>query len=333
MRCAEARQLLPEWLEGEAAAPVSAEVESHIASCPECRAEAALWRRIAGGLREMSTEIPAPAGFAAGVTARLSTGRRGILVSWSDTWKRAVATAAAVAILACGSLGIAYRLLPNLTVADNGGDTPKMAIIENNPGNDTVAGPVTSDATSPPKLHKQGVTPPAANPPSNGEKSGDTATGDAVAPQKFAFLSTDRKVVIRTTLVRLQVEDVSSAYRQAAGVAQQLGGSAQVLAVQDGAEGRRQTVAAEVPPDKAAEALAKLVALGRNLEQTPGDKDVSAAYSEKAARYNSLVAEWQATEDESQKALLEAEIQALKKQLDDLTQKAERQTFVLILGE
>ncbi|MGQ5710397.1 zf-HC2 domain-containing protein [Desulforudis sp. DRI-14] len=331
MRCAEARQLLPEWLEGEAAALVSAEVESHIASCPECRAEAALWRRIAGGLREMSTEIPAPAGFAAGVTARLSTGRRGILVSWSDTWKRAVAAAAAVTILACGSLGIAYRLLPNLTVADNGGDTPKMAIIENNPGNDTVADPVTPDATSPPKPHKQGVTPPAANPPSNSGQGGSTVPDDAVTPPNFAFLSTDRKVVIHTTLVRLQVEDISSAYQQAATVAKGLNGSVEVLAVQDGADGRRQTVAAEVPLDKADQALAKLTGLGQTLERKPDIKDVSATYNEKAVRYNSLLAEWQATGDANQKVLLEAEMNALKKQLDDLSRKAERQTIVLIL--
>ncbi|MGC7880290.1 hypothetical protein ACP3TI_13780, partial [Desulforudis sp. 1190] len=87
----------------------------------------------------------------------------------------------------------------------------------------------------------------------------------------------------------------------------------------------------KVPLDKADQALAKLTGLGQTLERKPDIKDVSATYNEKAVRYNSLLAEWQATGDANQKVLLEAEMNALKKQLDDLSRKAERQTIVLIL--
>jgi Putative zinc-finger len=96
MNCPECQDLLQDRLDG---APPGdpAEVDRHLASCPECRAWYAAARRLEEGLRFLGPAAP-PADLADRITGRVLAERRSRL-AWRGRLRTAVALAAGVLLM------------------------------------------------------------------------------------------------------------------------------------------------------------------------------------------------------------------------------------------
>lgn len=108
MECREAREFFSPYLDGELTTGEKDLMQRHLAACPACREELARWEELSRALKGLKTPVAAPPGFAAAVMARVNPAHRS-----RPLWRarRLVAAAAAVALLAAGSVGYAARSL------------------------------------------------------------------------------------------------------------------------------------------------------------------------------------------------------------------------------
>jgi anti-sigma factor RsiW len=130
MKCEDVREYLPDFLAGEAAAGVRATVEAHLAECPACREDAAMWAR----MDAWPDEQPSPAlreRFDAVLAAYRSgfdhagRGARGrfSFAGWLESWwpaQPALQFTLVVAALGAGLLG-------GFGIASRGGGSAEMA--------------------------------------------------------------------------------------------------------------------------------------------------------------------------------------------------------------
>lgn len=71
--CRPYRRQLPAWIDGELAAGEQRRMEAHVATCEQCRAEAAAWQSLGEDLRQAGPiPVAVPDGLLAGVLAAAS---------------------------------------------------------------------------------------------------------------------------------------------------------------------------------------------------------------------------------------------------------------------
>jgi len=101
MNCREYSQRMAEYVEGSLDGPDRLTLEEHIASCPSCRRELRLWRRI----QEAVSSLPhqrAPEGFARKVMGRIGSAQRRPLISRPKLMGLVYLSAAAAALIVVG---------------------------------------------------------------------------------------------------------------------------------------------------------------------------------------------------------------------------------------
>jgi predicted anti-sigma-YlaC factor YlaD len=74
MTCREVQEQLSPWLDGELTGEAQARVQEHLRACASCRRELARLETLDGALAQVS--VPAPAGLAEKVLARIQPPRR-----------------------------------------------------------------------------------------------------------------------------------------------------------------------------------------------------------------------------------------------------------------
>ncbi len=171
MQCREAREFFSPYLDGELLAEEITTLEQHLGECPDCREELARWEELARALRGLQAPVTAPAGFAAAINARLAARQK--MRPWQGA-RRWIATAAAVAILAAGSIGYAARglwqpiLSPVALLQPHDGQQPGGSDGSGVPG----AGVQPPDGQRPDVQQPEINQPPAGNPPpANGDNT------------------------------------------------------------------------------------------------------------------------------------------------------------------
>jgi anti-sigma factor RsiW len=109
MRCDEIRALLDDYVDGSLARDVATRVDEHLAACPECSAELERLQRLLGLAADLPCEIAPSRDLWPTVAVRIAGTPKVVHGRFSGSWRRRLATAAAV-LVAVGSLLIAYSL-------------------------------------------------------------------------------------------------------------------------------------------------------------------------------------------------------------------------------
>lgn len=360
MKCHEARELFSPYLDGELAAAEINILEQHLRLCPDCREELGRWQEMSRALKGLAAPVKAPPDFSAAVMARVKTpaaaqGRAKLLQQRLRRW---AAAAAAVAVLAAGTLSYAGRGLwqqlpllandpPGKQVAvEEPGPEVKLPPLNKGPAGNEPATPAdpepgnegklpgdegqqqgteTGDRGSSPELDpgkEQGSTEPGS-----GEAAGvpmQIAGGETYTPR--TFLSANGRQTT-STLLKISVDDLAAAATQVANLAAGSGASLQLV---DGQE-QRFVYQLSVNKDKAGALLDSLSRVGRVTSRNDSKRDLSEQFSATLEQYQAKVAQANSTTEEAEKEKLLQEAKNLEQQLLAWEQESKEQTIVLWL--
>lgn len=344
MRCENVRDSFSPWMDGELAPIEQEAVREHLASCPDCRADIAIWEEISSSLKTMNQTYTAPAGFSAAVINQLQSPGRQRWFS-TQTFKKWAASAAAVVILAAGSAGLALNnwggLVPRVvetppgqfTVADNPDVKPAPE-----QGSSEAAAPGTNN-TLPPVQNSENSEDPdnpgaSESPDISSNDAGISTPTEPLEPltvaqaevQPKVFLSKER--VITTTMLKLRVSDAKAAYTQASAIGKDFSASSQVLAQQ---AGTRYVTKYVVPADKVESFLGELGRLGTTSEQVTDTQNVTSNFADTMEEYSAVIAQINSTEDEKQRKNLKNRASYLENLLSAWNNEAEKRVVVLWL--
>lgn len=373
MRCQEIRELFSPWLDGQLNPPEAELLEAHLAECAECRDELVQWQQISNALKSIGQEtehLQAPASFEAQVMQQVS--RAAQRRRWlNNTLRKLVATAAAFALLAYGSLELAPRVFngdPISKIADQGtpGQPPEgntglltQPGTGDNPGNTSPGspGPGLNPNNSDPAANNN-LTPPTNNSPPLTEEpavSSDptgTSEGDMNTPNpdnnsaqpenNFSMARADtqfkepmvflnKERTITSTLLRLKVGDLAAAQSKAQAVGQEIGAQSKVFAVQSSGEGQRAIIRFVVPRAKASDFIAQLASSGSVLERQDENQNITQRFTETLEQYRALVAQLNESQNQQQKTQLNEQIKSLEQQLLAWDEEADDQIIMLSL--
>ncbi|NLC06876.1 MAG: hypothetical protein GX755_02750 [Syntrophomonadaceae bacterium] len=373
MRCQEIREQFSPWLDGQLNPPEAELLEAHLAECAECRDELVQWQQISNALKSLGQEtehLQAPAGFEARVMQQVS--RAAQRRRWlNHTLRKLVATAAAFALLAYGSLELAPRVFngdPISKIADQGtpGQPPEgntglltQPGTGDNPGNTSPGspGPGLNPNNSDPAANNN-LTPPTNNSPPLTEEpavSSDptgTSEGDMNTPNpdnnsaqpenNFSMARADtqfkepmvflnKERTITSTLLCLKVGDLAAAQSKAQAVGQEIGAQSKVFAVQSSGEGQRTIIRFVVPRDKASDFIAQLASSGSVLERQDENQDITQRFTATLEQYRALVAQLNESQNQQQKTQLNEQIKSLEQQLLAWDEEADDQIIMLSL--
>ena len=359
MKCHEARELFSPYLDGELAAAEINILEQHLRLCPDCREELGRWQEMSRALKGLAAPVKAPPDFSAAVMARVKTpaaaqGRAKLLQQRLRRW---AAAAAAVAVLAAGTLSYAGRGLwqqlpllandpPGKQVAvEDPGPEGNLPPLEHQPAAndpDTSVNPDPGNDNNQPGHEEQqpGTTPgdrgnkPEPD-PGNGGNNAEPGSGAASEPpmqvastetySPRAFLSDERQST--STLLKISVDDLAAAATQVANLAAGSGASLQLV---DGQE-QRFVYQLSVNKDKAGALLDSLSRVGRVTSRNDSKRDLSEQFSATLEQYQAKVAQANSTTEEAEKEKLLQEAKNLEQQLLAWEQESKEQTIVLWL--
>ncbi len=344
MRCDEVNLLILSYLDGALSEYDEAMLSEHLAGCEACDRELALDRRLSVALREMGGEdIQAPPELSALVMAKLRT-QRGKSLTWLPAaWRSAIAAAAAILLIAGGSTGIAT----GLRIADIGkmiGLTTPVPLVNV----DTSSGvSVTEKApVGEPSLPDASTQNPNNNSVTDGVQQGnpvdstrengedapninDNNTGTTVAVIPIegtrAFLASELK--IRSTILRVAVEDLNEARAKSVAMAAGAGASTQVFP-----EGKKDVMMRiTVASDYAPQLVSDLARTGSLINREDGSSDVTSSYNETVVQYNDLQSRKSTARDAEEKRQLEAQAASCEQLLDAWQSDAGKRVITLWL--
>jgi hypothetical protein len=343
MRCRQLKKILRSAENREVLRPEEA---AHLDSCPDCRQEYELGRRLSAGLRSVPSP-QAPAYFSAGVMARIKTAERQehSAQNLAVLWKRFMIAAAAVLLISGGVLGLLKSVGPQVDL-----------VAEKPPGITQPTVPPAPDATAPGPVISPGTVTPDAKPPSAGtavnenppapaagtaggidqpstppkEQPPEGPVAIAAAPRPtYAFLSIQR--VLSSTVMRVEVKDLGTAKAQALDVGRFWGASGRtgVDSTSDG-QSSIEVLQFVVGPAQAEEFIRALGGLGTLLNRQDEQSDVTNIFNQTKAEYESLVAARnQAPEDA--RAQIDSQLNAMEKQLMQWDEATGNRTVTLCL--
>lgn len=321
MRCSRVRKILPQLLDSPEAQPG---VRAHLAACPACRQEFLLLQRTSSALRTAEEAPPAPANFAAGVMARISAAEQpggNSRWNWLAGWKQLVAAAAAILILAVGVLALVRAAGPG--VSEIAGTPPAITQQpEVRPGTEE---PKPNNTRQPDNgtPEEQPETQPSPEPPTPAKQPEPEATEKKPAPvqerqtaiaagRTVFFLSQQR--VLRSTLLRLEVQDLKAAGEKALATARTWGANGGCVADTTDGQRRIQAFHFQVAPDKSEGFITALGALGTVIEREDDHRNITDDFNQAQAEYESLAGS-RNTAPESEQAAIDARLTELEKQL------------------
>lgn len=344
MDCRNALLLISPHLDGMLSNEDDAALAEHLAGCEACARELALGRRLSVALREIGREdIQAPTELGALVMAKLRT-QRGKSLAWLPAaWRSAIAAAAAILLIAGGSAGVAT----GLRIADVGKmiglTTPAPPVNVDTGGGVSVTEKAPVGETSPPNASTQnpndsGVTDgvqqgnPVDGTKGNSEDSpniNDNNTGQTTAAPSVeghrAFLASELK--IRSTVLRVAVEDLAEARAKAVSMAAGAGALAQVFP-----EGKKDVMMRiTVPSDYAPQLVSDLARTGSLINREDGSSDVTSSYNETVVQYNDLQSRKSTARDAEEKRQLEAQAASCEQLLDVWQSDAGKRVITLWL--
>ena len=363
MRCQEIREWFSPWLDGQLKHQEAQVLEEHLAQCEACRVELAEWQKTAKALQALAQEtdgFSAPDGFELQVMQQIKQidRRKRQVRGWL---RNLVASAAALAILAYGSLGLIPRFGkygPVNWIAEHSASdtTPSTSGNVNLPGEvanedprakDPINNPEKPDSVETPlEEPAPGETEPATegntetvregDPITPAEEAGKNTELDreltvALAPLKEPLVFLNKERAITSTLLQLKVSDLEAAQASAKNAGNQAGAKYKTFALQTSNEGQRAIIRFTVPREKAKELVRTLSQLGYQLGQQEESQPITRRFTETLEQYRALVAQLNETKDPQLQAQLRNQVTSLEQQLTTWNEEAEEQIIMLSL--
>lgn len=318
-------------------------VAAHLAGCPACQREFALLRQMRASLQAAEAP-PAPAGFAAGVMARIAAADREPAHGWRvllTGWKRVAAATAALLLVA----GSAFALVrsgtfqPPLiaskeqrTVVSPAAPATPVAPAKTEQV-DKTAVPAPRPQQTPAPAPRTGKTQPKPAPPAAKEK---TKPADrqpvAVAVERPARVFLDRQRVVFSTFLRVKVVDLNAAKARAAAIASAWGATQSYATSTTDRNQQVQICQFIVAKEKSAAFVNELAGLGSVVLRQDEKNDVTQEFNSIKAEYERLTALRKAA-PEDERAALDATLNTLEGRLSQLETAASRYTVTLCLSE
>lgn len=356
MECREARILISPYLDGVLSKGEEAALTDHMAACEECSREMSFYRRLSATLWEVGREdTQAPPELCGLVMGKLRAERRTVSKRLPAAWRRSIAAAAAILLLAGGSAGITIGLKPagvgqmiGLSVptpvspevnVDTGGDNAAQGSGQNTPGaghSVQPPGDVTFQGSTQGGTAGKGAgddntgtpnTGVSGTPVAPGEKTAGTATALSTDGER-AFTSKEFKVV--STILKINVGNLPEARIKAVSLAAGTGTSTQVFPEQSGDKQVvvvRLTVASADAPGL----IAGLTMLGEVFDRQDESRDFTSLYNETMVQYLNLQSRISSAGDTAEQRELEAQAASLKQQLDVWEAEAGKRVIMLWL--
>lgn len=354
MDCRETSLLITLRLDGAISKDEEAALAAHLAECKACSREMALQERLSGALREIGRdEVQAPAELCSFVMSRLQAERRTAFAWLPAAWRRVMAAAAAVLIIAGGSAGVTAGLKmagggkmigletpAKVDVATGGGTT-------NGDGSSNQGNPVKppGDANAPGDV--QGGNPPDNNevsstgtPATAGNGTGDVSSGanggntSRPGPVSLstdgprALLSSNMKVT--STVLKVAVDDLAEARARAVALAAGASAATQVFPEQGGGK-KIVVIRITVESGQAPALIAGLTKLGTLADRQDESRDITSLYNETMVQYSDLQSRLSSAKDAVERQKLEAQAASYKRQLDAWEAEAGKRVIMLWL--
>jgi len=299
MDCREALKLIPHSLEESVAGEQKAALAAHLAKCESCAGEMVLQKRLSVAMRGIGLEeVQAPPELCGLVMGRLQTERRTAFRWIPEAWRKFVAAAAALLLIAGSSAGITTAL----KMADSGkmvGYETSAPEVELSAGVDhsrlDTGGNSVSPQGDPDPVQPAGNTDPtgginpgpssAAGRDNTGTASIETdsdkvsaASGDepTATAEPQVFLNSRMKV--NSTLLKVMVDGVNAAKTKATAIATNAGAMTQSFPAQSGAK-EVLVMRLTVKSEQAAGLLAQLVGLGTPVDKQDESRDITSLYN------------------------------------------------------
>ncbi|MDD2444420.1 MAG: zf-HC2 domain-containing protein [Desulfotomaculaceae bacterium] len=341
MRCHEALNLISLHLDGTLAEEQVHALELHMAKCGDCAREMKIQEKLASVLREIgSEEIQAPPQLCSIVMGRLQAERKCAFQWLPVAWRKSVAAAAAILLLAGGSAGVATGLrmagtdkVPGqgtiATVQTGGGTAPGPGlVVPTTPDNNIVGNENKSDpGDTGTDIGSPGEATTGNAPVDNGLPS-PSVTGVPTQTGPVGLLSGGIKV--NSTVLRLAVDDIATARAKAVAIAAGANAATQVFPEQrDGKKIMfiRLTVATNQAPDL----LANLSRLGSFVDRQDESRDNTSYYNELAVRHSELQAHINTATDSGERRQMEAQAASCKQEMDNMRAEADKRLIMLWL--
>lgn len=329
----------------------------HIAGCPSCARERQLQERLSRTLGEMGRlEMAAPAGLADSVMKQLEAERRirSKLIFIPAGWRKAVAAAATLLLMAGGSAGITSGIWK---MADGGKAvvmerTSPPAVSVGNGSEYTATGepvegtePAEGDPGNPGGPHMGGLSgeKPGGNANAatgnNEEKhignepaetsSGNNTVSEPVVPGIAAAMLSNG-MTVNSTVLKFAVDDMDSARARAVSIAAGFGAANQVFPEQNNGKAvvvMRMTVES----GKASDLIAGLGDVGTLVDRQDESRDLTSLYNETMVKYQDLQTRKSAAQSSEERRQLESQASSYKQQLDAWAEEAGKRVVVVWL--
>lgn len=333
MDCRNALILISLQLDGVLTNKENAALAEHLAGCDACARELALSRRLSGALREMGSEaIEAPPELCGLVIDKLRAGQRPVLWRIPEAWRKAVAAAAAILMLAGGSVGVTTGLKmagfnkmvayePAPMVSDGSGGTVPVTA-QPPDGTPLQSAPLQGDVVVGPDGDNTGI-PEEVLPESPASGARITSIPDAGGLP--VLLSSELK--INSTVLKVAVDDLAEARARSVAMAAGAGALTQVFPEGKNDVMIRLTVAA----DKAPQLVADLAGTGALIDREDASNNVTGSYNETVVQYNDLQHRLSAAQDDLERQQLQSQAAACKQLLDAWRAEAGKRVITLWL--
>lgn len=352
MDCRKMQLLISSYLDGELSKDGEAALAGHLAGCDACRQEMVVQERLALALRELGREeMQAPPELCCLVMSRLRAGRKPFSARLPAAWRKVLASAAAVLILAGSTAGVTAGLkmagggktagLETLaeTVNTSGGGIAQLNKAPS--GVESAAGP-GGQPSAPGSGQEalglaggEGINDSAGlsgkeadnASPGNSGVSTSTAVKTALpAGEPLALLNSSKKIT--STVLKVVVGDLTEARAKAVALAAGAGAATQVFPEQDSGK-KIVVIRISAEPDRAKAMIAELARLGTLTNRQDESRDITALYNEAVIQHSELQARLDAAADPAVRQQLEAQAASYKRQLE--AWKAESGKHIIVL--
>lgn len=348
MDCRKSLILISPYLDGELAGREIDALRGHVSGCEACRNELALQERLKAALRAFGREeFEAPPELCGIVMGSIRESRT-TLRRLPASWRRIIAAAASILMLAGGSAGV----ITGLKIAGNGSmigfksTAPGIDGGAYAPGN-TAGGASGENGLQPTGAGEIGNTGPGggdANPgkeagPSDRAGSGGLSSGDTAgkvltaaasppAGEKRVLLSSG--VLVTSTNLKMEVDDLARARARAVSIAAGAGAATQVFPEQSGGE---KVLVLRVVADSAGAPglISGLTGMGTVVSRQDETRDLTNHYNEILVQSQDIQSRIITVTDPGERNRLEAQYASYRQELDAMSLESGKRVIVLWL--
>ena len=337
MDCREAQLLIQTDLDKELQKDKEACLAEHLAVCGACAGEKAFRERLSFSLHDFGQEaVQAPPELCQTVMGRLRQERRAVFTWLPLAWRKTVAAAATILLLAGGYAGVTAGLkiagtdktivtgpagvnTDSETVAPDNGD-----ILHSGDGNGGTNG---GEGDGNPLIAQNGNADAQKD---NVDDNNDSLESLTAEPNEGPKVLLSNGMQIVTTTLRASSGDLAADGAKVVAQAAALGAKAQTFSEQD-IDKKVLILRITVASDEAHNLIAGIAGLGTVNDRQDESRDITSLYNDTLIKYYDLQGKLCSPLDSSEKQQLESQAVSYKQQLDAWEAEAGKRIIILLL--